>query len=249
MKVYLYLLAAIFSFSCNAVAEQEVITAGYKGTVGKQLVGMTLIVDDKQIITNSHYYYFKHITDIPLTGIAGTSIKAQEPGGGTFELHFIGNGSNGNVPLSFENSIGLSGTWTGPGGKVLPVMLSGGGTSGPADPPGTRWYQSVTSNKSDQEFEAQVKGFYDAVMTDNRMAATKFVTFPLRVNFTPEKHTYIHNSREFIALWDHIFSPTWLKMAKNEAPHDMGISNNLAALGQGLAYFGEDGVEVINAEP
>ncbi|WP_082902553.1 hypothetical protein [Paraburkholderia ginsengiterrae] len=232
--------------SALAQSNNEVVTAVYEGTLGSQRIGMTLIVKDGQLIPDSHYFYNKHLTDIPLTGTAGRSLTLKEPGGGTFTLHFEGNGSNGNAPLAFENSIGLSGSWTGPDSKTYPVALAGGGGPGPAAPPDTRRYQDVT-DKSDTAFEAQAQGFYKAVLTGDRAAAARYVSFPLRVNFSPTRHVQIKTPTELNAQWSKIFNAAWLKKAADAAPHDMPVIRGQAMLGNGLAFFGSSGAEVINA--
>jgi hypothetical protein len=246
-----WLFAAALTMTATAAAGQdtnEVTKASYEGTLGTQRIGMTLVIGNGELISPSHYFYYRHLTDIPLTGSAGSSVTVKEPGGGTFDLHFQGNGSNGTQPLNFSNSIGLIGTWTGPDGKRFPVKLTGGGSPGPADPPGTRAYQDVT-DKSDAAFEAQVQGFYKAVLAGDRMGAARYVTFPLRVNFPAGKHIQVKTAAELSAQWNRIFTPAWLKSAANEAPHDMPVVRGLAMLGQGLAFFGDGGAEVINAEP
>lgn len=86
-------------------------------------------------------------------------------------------------------------------------------------------------------------------MANKRVDAARYVTFPLRVNTSSGSHFYVKNLSELTVQWDRIFSPTWLKLAAREAPHEMNVINGLAVLGPGLAYFGEGGVEVINAAP
>lgn len=227
----------------------EVVSAGYVGTLGTQRIGMTLIVKkDGTILPGSHYFYQKHLTDIPLTGTARSNVTLEEPGGGTFALQFKGNGTNGHDPLTFNNSVALTGAWSGTHGKRFPVTLSGGGGAGPADPPGTRWYQNV-SRQSDAAFEAIAQRFYTAVMAGDRVGAAREVHFPLRVNVSATRHRLIKTSAELTQQWTTVFSPAWLKKAADAMPHDMAIVQGKAMLGDGLAYFGDDGFSVINAEP
>jgi hypothetical protein len=255
MKRYTHRLAlgAIWTAvtASTAVAQDhntDVVTAGYLGTLGAQRIGMTLIVKDGTFMPGSHYFYQKHLTDIPLTGTARSGVTLKEPSGGTFALQFQGNGSNGHEPLTFNNSIAMTGTWTGIDGKSYPVKLSGGGGSGPAEPPGTRWYQDVSS-QSDAAFEAIAQRFYNAVMAGDRIGATREVHFPLRVNFSATRHRLIKTPTELTQQWNTVFSSTWLKKAADAMPHDMAIVQGRAMLGDGLAFFGDDGVDVINAEP
>jgi hypothetical protein len=122
-----------------AVAEDktpEVIRADYEGTLGSSRIQMTLIVHQGKLIPPSHYFYQKDLTDIPLSGTAGTTLALTEPGGGTFSLKFKGNGSNGNRPLTFDDSVGLVGTWTGKDGNTYPVALGAlFAGAAPAEPP------------------------------------------------------------------------------------------------------------------
>lgn len=242
------LLIAGAATTASAQNNDDVVAASYEGTLGAQRIGMTVTVKDKKLVPDSHYFYQKHLTDIPLTGTAGDAVTLKEPGGGAFALRFKGNGSNGNQPLTFDNSVGLVGSWTGTDGKTYPVVLSGGGGTVAPEPPGTRWYRDVT-NKSDQAFEAQVQGFYKAVMAGDRNAAAHYVSFPLRVNFSESRHVQIRTASQLAAQWDQIFNRSWMKRAAEAMPHDMAVVRGQAMLGQGLAFFGGNGLEVVNAMP
>ncbi len=241
-------LLARIATSALAQNNNDVVTAAYEGTLGSQRIGMTLIVKDGRLVPDSHYFYNRHLTDIPLTGTADRNVTLNEPGGGTFTLQFKGNGSNGNAPLTFDNSVGLTGSWRGTDGKTYPVALIGGGGSGPADPPGTRRYQNVT-DKSDAAFEAQAQGFYKAVLAGDRAGTARHVSYPLRVNFSSTRHVQIKTPAELNAEWSKIFNAAWLRKAADAAPHDMSVVRGQAMLGNGLAFFGNGGAEVINAGP
>lgn len=126
----------------------------YEGTLGQARIGLTLIVKADNTITGGHYFYAKYLTDIPLTGALqpGTvTLKGQD--GGSFDLKFKGNGSEGGKPMDFNTSVGLEGTWS-KDGKSLPVKLDAGGMSTAA----SRWYADVTG-QSDAAFEARAQGF------------------------------------------------------------------------------------------
>ena len=70
--------------------------------------------------------------------------------------------------------------------------------------------------------------------------------FPLRVNVAPGKPLLVRNAAQLAAQWDRIFSPAWLKQAAQAMPHDLNVIRGQAMLGNGLAFFGDKGAEVIN---
>ncbi len=235
--------ALLLSGAAYAQHAADVVTASYTGTLGPARIGMTLVVEGAKVLPPSHYFYASHLTDIPLSGsVAASEVRLQEPGGGIFSLAFKGNGSEGRQTLTFENSVGMVGTWTG-SGRNFPVALNGGGGSGPAS---ARWYHDITS-ESDAAFEAKPQRFYRAVLAGDRDAAARYVDFPLRVNVAPGKQISITTPAQLKAQWNQIFPAAWLKQAAEAMPHDMGIADGMAMLGPGLAYFSQNGVEVINA--
>ena len=237
-------LFAVFATTASA-ANDDLSTMTYEGTLGTQRIGMTLAVRDGKVIPNSHYFYAKYLKDIPLDGSAGGEITLREPGGGTFALRFKGNGSQGATPLNFSNSVGLEGQWTGKDGKSFPVALSNARDPGEGALPGSRWYRNAT-DKSDAAFEAQVQGFHKAVLAGDRAGAARFVSFPLRVNVAPGKPLMVKNAAQLAAQWGRIFSPAWLERAALAMPHDLSVIRGQAMLGNGLAFFGDKGAEVIN---
>lgn len=130
MRLYHYFPSLIITITATGVYagdDSGVTLARYKGTLGDHNIAMTLKVKSSQIIRDSHYFYFRHLADIPLTGTTGSFITAKEPGGGIFILHFVDGDSKDNATPTFLKSTGLSGTWTGSDGTVFPVSLSGGG--------------------------------------------------------------------------------------------------------------------------
>ncbi|WP_242010788.1 hypothetical protein [Acetobacter musti] len=213
----------------------------YAGVVGELPIGMTLSVSGSRIAEGSHYYYRKYLKDIPLTGTAGTDLRLTEPGGGLFVLHYVDNKSASVTP---ENSTGLEGTWTG-NGRTIPVRLSAE-SAGPYVP-GHR-YSEITE-EDDAKFEFQVKGFYNAAISGRHADAARFVAFPLRVNTDAGRYMMVHNAAELQQKWDRIFSPAWLKALAEASPHDLFVTNGQAMIGAGLAFFGQDGLEVVNAAP
>jgi hypothetical protein len=216
----------------------------YEGTLGDSRIGMVL-VHSAASVTSGHYFEQKTLQDIPLNGVAKNgSISLLAVGGGSFDLHFIGNGSNGAQPLTFENSIGMEGTWTSDGGKrTLPVKLTGafipvGG--------GDRWYAGVT-HLSDAAFEARVQVFWRGVLDGDRHAVVQAISYPLTV-YGPGAHQV----RKFISpasvlrAWDTTFTPALIADLKNDLPHDMFVHDGLAMLGRGEAWFDGKGLKSLN---
>ena len=212
------------------------------GTLGQTQIGMTLHLKDMNAIESGHYFYSKYLKDIPLTGkLQGSVVTLQEPEGGTFTLHFKGNGSEAGKPLDFNNSVGLEGTWT-KSATTLPVKL---GISGMSESPvNARWYESVTG-ESDAAFEAKVQGFYQAVLSGDRAAAAQYTAFPLRINHSG-KSRLVRSAVQLSTEWPQIFTPAYLAALKKAMPHDLFTRNGQAMLGDGIAWFGAKGVEAIN---
>ena len=107
-----------------------------------------------------------------------------------------------------------------------------------------RWYEDVTS-ESDAIFEAHVQNFYKAVLAGDRTTAARFIEFPLRVNHNGKSRT-IRNADELSAKWDEIFTPACVDAFRQAMPHDMFVHNGQAMLGDGVAWFGAKGAQVIN---
>ncbi|MET0544297.1 MAG: hypothetical protein ABWZ88_21350 [Variovorax sp.] len=214
----------------------------YEGVLGTSLIGMTLSQPrGGQGQVTGHYFYGKVLKDIALSGsLQSGRLMLKEPGGGTFALEFVGNGSGEpGKPLDFGNSIGLTGTWT-LGGKRLEVTL--GNTANRVV--GGRRYEQIT-NESDEAFEARVQGFHTAVLAGDRVAAAGFVQYPLRVN-AAGKSRQIASAEQFQAAWDQIFTAACLDALKESLPHDMFVSKGQAMIGNGVAWFGPKGAAVIN---
>ena len=239
MPVFFMLLPVGVSGHAHAADTHEF--NDYAGVIGDAPVGMTLSISGNKVAEGSHYYYRKYLKDIPLAGTVGTDLRLAEPGGGLFVLHYVDNNA-ATVPA--ENSTGLAGTWSG-NGRIIPVKLT-------AENGGSyvlvRRYADVT-NKSDAQFEEPIKGFYYAAIAGRPADAARFVAFPLRVNTAPRRFTTIRNASELQQKWNSIFSPAWLKALAAVSPHDLSTSNGQVMIGSGLAFFGDDGLEVVNAIP
>ncbi|MFM0343480.1 hypothetical protein [Paraburkholderia sp. RL17-347-BIC-D] len=244
------MLAALLTISTSlnhsSLAQTENTTSvEYSGSVGEAKVGMTLVLHGK-VVGKGHYFYYRYLKDIALTGQKSGSDLTLQEANGTFNLHFVGNGSNGAQPLDFSNSVGLAGSWTG-GGKTLPVKFTLEGMSF-ADANAGHRYGMIT-DETDDAFEARAQGFYFAALKGDPKQAARFVHFPLRVNWSATHHEMIGSANQLAADWNRIFTPKYLAALRDAVPHDMPvIKSQYAMLGAGLAFFTDKGVEVLNAQ-
>jgi hypothetical protein len=244
MKPIVLAGAACFLLAA-ALAAKQVVGQGeqvqYSGTLGRSRIGLTLEVENGRAI-RGHYFYQKYLKDIPLTVQDENETLLLKEAGGEFTLHFKGNGREGHEALTFENSIGLDGTWTSADGtRSFPVNLSGE-TILPKSKDGRR-YSDVTS-ESDAAFEKRVQAFYRAVLSGNRSEAARYVSYPLRVN---GKHPRsIRNAAQFIAAWDSIFTPAFLARLHNDLPHNLFVREGMAMLGDGDVWFDAKGAAALN---
>jgi hypothetical protein len=236
------LILILAAGSMHAQSAAKVSRVSFTGMVGQSRIGMTLVVNSAGIITGGHYFYAKYLKDIPLTaGTQGTGIILFEPEGGQFALRFKGNGNEAGKPLDFHNSVGLEGRWMKHDGSY-PVVLQMQQSSEAAA--NARWYEGVTS-ASDAAFEARVQAFYKAVLAGDRATAAGYVDFPLRVNHNGKGRT-VASAARLAAQWNQIFTPACIDAFRRAMPHDMFVRNGQAMLGDGVAWFGAKGAQVIN---
>jgi hypothetical protein len=216
------------------------------GTIGQYRVGLNYTVRNNTELIAAHYFYASQLTNIALTGsVNGEAVEFKGDDGSVFHLHFVGNGSNGSAPLTFYNSVGLSGTWV-LRSRTLPVSLHGGhGTANP----GQRLYSQVTS-QPDSQFEAMVQAARKAILSGDAHLAGTYVSFPLRVNFD-HRHLTIRSRSQFEANWSGIVPPALVAKIRAAIPHEMFVHAGQATLGDGDLWFDERGIVAINvpAEP
>jgi hypothetical protein len=243
-------LACGWTLPAQAAEEQS-----FRGTLGAGRIGLTVVLPASggDGALAGRYFYAKYMKDIPLTGsLQGGRLTLREPGGGAFALGFVGNGSEGGKPPGFRNSVGLAGSWSG-NGKSFPVKLelasgapSASGSAGalPATAVGGRRYGQVT-NESDGAFEARVQGFRNAVLTGDRAGAARYVQFPLRVN-GGGKSTTVASAIQLGSAWERIATPAFVEAMKKATPHELFVSNGMAMMGDGIAWFGPKGAVALN---
>lgn len=116
MPAFLITVSALLAFqvplAAQPFADNELTSVEMHGTVGSYRVGLNYTVRNKTELVAAHYFYASQLKDIRLTGaVQGEAVDLKGEDGSSFHLHFVGNGSNGAEPLTFYNSVGLTGTW------------------------------------------------------------------------------------------------------------------------------------------
>jgi hypothetical protein len=235
-------LAATTSFAQPAGSGVE--TVSLRGTIGAYRVGAALTLRDGGSLGAAHYFYARHLIDIPLHGtISLPEVTLQEPGGGTFRLHLVGNGSAADQPRTFANSVALQGDWTG-AGKTLAVNLQF--ESIVAGTPDGHRYADVT-DQTDAAFEAMVRRFIHGVVSGDRDEAAAATAFPLRINTIPPR--IVRNPAALRAEWDHIATPRLIARLREAIPHEMFVHNGMAMFDGGTVWFAAHGAAAINPPP
>ncbi len=239
---------ALIPWSAARAAEgpDALETVQLEGKVGPYRVGMTLVVRDHTRIEGGHYFYASKLTDIPLDGQAeDETVTLQEPGGGAFRLHLVSNDSARGQALTFYNSTGLQGDWA-LGAKTLPVALAM--TSGRFGPLPVHWYEDVTED-ADTVYEARVRTFLHAVITGDRAAAARGVSYPLQINAdAPGKRPLMIRSRaQLLSNWNRIFTPALIARLKDAVPHEMFVHQGQVMVCDGTLWFDGMGAKVINS--
>lgn len=226
------------------VQKDNVIRHQYQGSLGPYRIGLTVVRRGNKI-EGGHYFYQKFLRDIPISGsVIGSHISLTELGGDQFDLHFVGNGSEGHEPLDFENSIGMEGTWkSADGTRSYPVSLRGTTILEGTDSESR--YITVT-NESDAAFEARVQSFFRAILRGDKTTAVRFISYPLLVNFSNGTNKKFRNSAAVLSAWNDLFTPAMTEKLQRDLPHDMFVHNGMAMLGNGEAWFDAKGLAALN---
>ena len=223
-----------------------VVSAGerlqLKGKVGDYPIGLQLSLRDARVVEGGHYYYSKHLTDIPLTGRSdGEALTLTGGDGGVFRLRFVTKGAAGGV-AGFERFDSLCGTWSR-GDVSLPVELRLDWMRWGV---GARLYEDVTA-ASDAEFEGRVRAFVTAVRRGDGASAATFVSYPMTVNRPDSRSPLaIRTKAELVKRWDVVFTPALLKGMDAATPRDLFVRDGLAMLGEGQIWFDARGAKVVN---
>ena len=239
-------LAAAFLFICPFLHSQrpnDVVQHQYEGKLGTTRIGLSVIREGNNI-KGGHYFYQKFLRDIPISGsMKNSHVTLIEEGGGAFSLDFVGNGSEGGMPLDFENSIGMDGTWTSKDGiHTYDVSFRGTTIRNLDDRPR---YADVTKD-SDTEFEKRVQSLIGAVLRGDKTVAVRLISYPLTVNGPKGEHRRMRSSIEVLSAWNTLFTPVMIGKFEEALPHDMFVHQGMAMIGNGAAWFDDRGLAVLN---
>jgi hypothetical protein len=211
------------------------------GTLGPYRIGLNYTVGHNTQLAAAHYFYATQLKNIPLTGtVTGDSVQLHGTDGSNFELHFVGNGSDGKQPLTFDTSVGLRGTWS-LNNRTLPVQLAFAYST---ENPGQRLYSQVTS-QPDAAFEAMVSAAMRAILTGDAAAAANYVHFPLIV-YAQGHRVVLANASALKTQWSTAFTAPTLAKLHSDIPHEMFVHDGRAALGDGELWFDSKGLVSIN---
>lgn len=236
---WLLILLAMWTTPAFAQLDERVWTMEVRGTLGSNRIGGAFTIQDYRTFVEGHYFYAKYLTDIPLTGsMQGEELKLNEPGGGSFHLHLIGDKSAAGQTLTFHNSIGFEGTWTG-NGSTFPVKIHFDYRTSGSD--STESYGAINASV----YEARVRQCISSVLKGDKNAAATLVSYPLRVNSSTS--FFVRSKAELLARWNHVFTPSVMKALSDAIPHEMFMRNDQAMIGDGEVWFDEIGnIKAIN---
>jgi hypothetical protein len=92
-----------------------------------------------------------------------------------------------------------------------------------------------------EKFENQTIKFVEAISSNKREEAAKYINYPLRIN-SNHGEAYIKSEKEFIKEYDVIFMPKYRQAVINSIPYHMGTTKyGQAMLAQGLLFFSGNG--------
>jgi len=240
-------VAALFAIpvplAAQSIADIDLTSTYMYGAIGSYRVGLNYTVRNNTEFVTAHYFYVSQLKDIPLAGaVQGEAVDLKGEDGSIFHLHFVGNESNGAEPLTFYNSVGLTGLWV-LGSRTLPVKLTKGHST---SNPGQRQYENVTS-KPDAEYETMVRAARRAILNSDPDLAARYFHFPIRVNID-RKHLVLQNTAQLKVNWSLVFSPAFFTKLREDIPHEMFVHDGEAMLGDGELRFDDKGLTAVNAK-
>jgi hypothetical protein len=237
---FIFSLLMIFGITQHSYARNSnnFITEQYRGKIGRNYLGMDIVVRNHVDFVSGYYYIGWQDVNIPLSAeILGKELVLSTPNGVSMHLHFFtGRIDPVKQPLNFYNSLGLKGSWTN-GKIILPVQLHGrwfhyGIWHG-------SWYGSISS-EPDSAFEAHARQFLAGALSGNRRKTAGAISFPLHVwNKT------IQTKKELYAQWNQIFTPQYLAILRTIVPHDMLVENGRALAANGAVQFDGKGAKFL----
>jgi hypothetical protein len=223
---------------------ERLSTYEMEGKIGDQIIGASMTIANHDEYVAGHYFYGRHLKDIPLTGRrVGDGLVLTEPGGGTFQLHFVTNEQTLHRPLDFYYSTGLQGQWV-QNARSLPVVL--GFTWEYDGPTRTRFYADVT-RETDAVFEAKAQRFVRGVLENRRELAAGAIDYPLIVRHGRKKFVVV-DQKMLLRRWQEVFTPSLKASLRRALPHEMFVRNGEAMIGNGEVWFSAKGAAIVQGE-
>jgi hypothetical protein len=214
----------------------------YRGTLGNNVeIGLSLYGKGQEL--EGLYFYKKHFKDISLAGryTAPRDISLAETDStnklrGTFLLHFPEHDPHFQTIEPLQAEI-LRGKWVNEDGKTTyDVYLQ---LDHECSPPGQSRY-AVAGATNDEVVEKNAQAFYHAVLSGNRSAAAKYVSYPATF-FEQGKQKQIDNAADFLKYYEHIFTTAFVAQISQGIPHHMFANSQGIMLADGKVWFDADG--------
>lgn len=252
------MLAIILSPVADATCQGASLSlSNYQGYIGDSYrAEMTLSSAGSSSVNKieGSYFYVSSLKDIKLTGkiIDGTDIELHELSAkGKIVAHFKGHFSEydpdpeGRLPgqsfrphfsgkLECEVIMGIWQKVNSP--KKLPFIFaladSAEGT------PEHRYAVAGVSN--DAIINRNAYRFWEAVKRKDRKMVASLINYPITVKL-PSGRRRLLGARDLIANYDVVFSVEYRRAILNAVPHNMFANSQGVMLGDGVAWFGENG--------
>jgi hypothetical protein len=194
----------------------------YQGTIGgKYKIGMTLVFTGDAV--TGEYFYASQRKDIALRGNAADQaavvLDELDPSGAV----------SARIEGAFSKECGqFDGTWqkTGSGDKLPLTATLSNGSSGKLD----RRY-AVVGDATDALVHANATRFWLGVKNGNKKDVAATLAYPVRAQVKGQKKT-LRNAKEFLAVYDQVFTASYRQAVVNSVPHNMSASWRGIMLGE-----------------
>jgi hypothetical protein len=214
------------------------------GVVGAARAGLQITLRDDETVEAAHYFLVNDLVDHPLRGhFDGAQLVLEGADGRMFTLHATDDlppARDGLEPPTFFTASSFVGRAT-KGDETATVKFD------------LDWYKMDAGrlydapDLTDAAYEARVRQFLQAVMSGDRNAAARFVSFPLAVNGHGRR--MIRDKQSFLARWPSIFTPAVMTKIREAVPHEMFVHEGLAMVSNGELWFdGAGNLTAINQD-
>lgn len=198
----------------------------YLGDIGgKYPIQMTLVFDADKVA--GEYFYNAHLKDIPLRGTFGPkdSIVLEELN------------AAGDTVATFRGTLvgdceKLSGAWQKTGAtEKLPFSLRMSGSHrGELDD------RYEVAGGTEDTVHGNAYKFWLGVKNGDKKAVASVIAYPGDVRISGKKKRF-RNAREFLAVYDAIFTAEYRQAIIKTVPHNMSADSNGIMLGRGEVWF------------